>query len=607
MLCQLCGVANPDGPEHCRNCGQKLLVVSGVSQIPVEADDEILFEAQEQLDEHLLERITSLEEAVRKIGGAVSSVGDRMGQMEHSLTVAHAGVENIANLLDEEGVVTRTEIADGWERTASRELTARDLVRRLRLRKSRILSQARHDGQPTEEFSRMLRALETALLERDLDAVHRLLTDLAASAPGNDELWSFIGEAAFSIGEPETAETAFRRVLDLRGPHFETLVYLGNSAADLGHWEQALAALERARAMAPESFLPDFALGGIELRRGNHRRAIRHLEASIAREELPQSLYLLGSSRLHLGESGRAIAALKRAVELDPAFEEAIDHLGVAYLRRGWTRLALETFQRLERLDPQRLRYRETVRLLAAQPPKDLSRGTIRLIERADRALAGGQNEDALDLYEAAGREAPGEPALHATAALLASTMGRTRRAVALARRVLNDNPAGSPFAAAATTALLESLRAAGRHRATRRVADAIYREGADDFSRGIAAYELALVESELDGDLRRARALAREALESTPRELRSYPLAALAAIALRRGRLNEAHSYLERATEVRENTDIRPIEKPPSAGADLSGQSSTVPGGDREIGIDHELLTHVRRLSNLARDLARR
>jgi len=579
------------------------MVVSGISQISIEADEEILFEAQEQLDEHLLERITSLEEAVRKIGTAASSFGDRLGQIEHSLTVAHAGVENIANLLDEEGVVTRAEIADGWERTASRELTVRDLVRRLGLRKSRILSQARHDGQSGETFSRMLRALETALSERDLAAVHRLLAELSAAAPRNDELWSFIGEAAFAIGEPETAEAAFRRVLDLRGPHFETLVYLGNSAADLGHWEQALGALERARAMAPESFLPDFALGGIELRRGNHRRAVHHLEASAAREELPQTLYLLGSSRLQLGESGRAIVALKRAVELDPTFEEAIDHLGVAYLRRGWTKLALETFQRLERLDPQRLRYRETVRLLAAQPSKDLSRGAVRLIERADQALAEGQNEIALDLYEAAGREAPGEHSLHATAALLASTLGRTRRAVAHARRVFDNHPAGSPFAAAATTALLESLRAAGRHRTTRRVARAIYRDGADDFSRGIAAYELALVESELDGDLRRARAFAREALESTPRELRSYPLAALAAIALRRGRLSEAHSYLERATELQ----IPPTVTPPNTGIDPDGQPSTVVGGDRETGIDRELLTHVRRLSNLARDLARR
>jgi tetratricopeptide (TPR) repeat protein len=581
--------------------------VSGVSQFADETDDEILLEAQEQLDEHLLERITSLEEAVRKIGAAVSSFGDRMGHLEHSLAVAHAGVENIANLLEEEGVVTRTEIADGWLRSANRELTSRDLVRRLRLRQSRILSHARHDGHPTEAFSRMLKSLEAALLDRDLDAVHNILAELAAAAPGNDELWSFIGEAAFSTGKPETAETAFRRVLDLRGPHFESLVYLGNSAADLGHWEQALEALGRAREMAPESFLPDFALGGIELRRGNHRRAIHHLEASVAREELPQALYLLGSSRLQLGESGRAIAALKRAVELDPAFEEAIDHLGVAYLRRGWTKLALETFQRLERLDPHRLRYRETVRLLAAHPPKGLSRGTARLIERADRALAGGQSEIALDLYEAAGREAPEEPSLHATAALLASTLGRTRRAVALARRALGEQPDGSPFAAAATTALLESLRAAGRPRATRRVADAIYRDGTDDFSRGIAAYELALVESELNGDLRRARALAREALESTPRELRSYPLAALAAIALRRGRFAEARSYLERAAEGQENTETSPAEGPPEAGVGIAGQPSAVTGPRLETGIDHELLTHVRRLSNLARDLARR
>jgi len=607
VLCQLCGAANPDGLENCRSCGQKLLVVSGLSPADMEADDELLLEAQEQLDEHLLERITSLEEAVRKIGSAVSTLGDRFGRIEHSLAIAHAGVENVAGLLVEEGVVTRTEIADGWERTANRELTARDLVRRLRSREARILSHARHDGQATEEFSRKLRTLEPALLDRDVDGVHGILADLGEMAPLNDELWSFIGETAFSTGEPEIAASAFEQVLELRGPHFETLVYLGNSAADLGHWDQALDALDRARAMVPESFLPDFALGGIELRRGNHRRAIHHLEASIAREELPQSLYLLGSCHLQLGESGRAISALKRAVELDPSFEEAIDHLGAAYLHRGWTKLALETFKRLETLDPLRLRYRETVRLLADRAPRDLSSGAIRLLERADLALADGESEIALDLYEAAGREAPGEPALHATAALLASTLGRTRRAVALARRVLDDQPDGSPFAAAATTALLESLRAAGRPRATRRVADSIYREGTDDFSRGIAAYELALVESELDGDLGRARALAREALETTPRELRSYPLAALAAIALRRGRLTEAHSYLERATELRETIGLRPVGNVFAAALDLAGHAPTTTEPIFETGIDHELLTHVRRLSSLAHDLARR
>lgn len=603
MLCQLCGVANPDGLENCRSCGHKLLVVSGITPTELEPDDDVLFEAQEQLDEHLLERITSLEEAIRKLGAAVSSVGDRLSQVEHSLAVAHAGVENVANLLDEEGVVTRSEIADGWERTAQRELVARDLARRFRVREGRILSYAKHEGHASEAFASKLSALEPAFLDSDTDTLRHILDDLGNMAPDNDELWSLIGEAAFSTGEPDIAEDAFKRVLDLRGAHFETLVYLGNAAADLGHWDQALSALERAQSMAPESFLPDFALGGIELKRGNHRQAATHFKASVAREELPQSLYLLGSCHLQLGESGRAITALKRAVELDPSFEEAIDHLGTAYLRRGWKNLALEAFQRLERLDPQKLRYRETVRLLAERTPTGLPTGVARLLERADQALALGQRETALDLYEAAGDQAPGEPALFATAALLASTLGRTRRAVALARRVLDRETPGTPFAAAATTALLESLRAAGRPRAARRLADAIYRRGEDDFSRGIAAYELALVESELDGDLGRARALAREALEITPKELRSYPLAALAAIALQRGRLGEAHSYLARATEIRESSELSvPTEstEPTSENPAAAAEQTLV------NGIDHELLAHVRRLSSLARDLER-
>jgi len=177
---------------------------------------------------------------------------------------------------------------------------------------------------------------------------------------------------------------------------------------------------------------------------------------------------------------------------------------------------------------------------------------------------------------------------------------------VAFARQVLDRRPDGSPYRAAAAAALLEALRLAGRPRATRRVATAIYRNGTDDFSRGIAAYELALVESELDGDLRRARALAREALEQTPRELRRYPLAALAAIALRRGRLHEARSYIERATDPGEPADLRRLARANIRNAGPDVPSSAAPEPDSESGIDHELLTHVRRLSSLARDLAR-
>ena len=88
-----------------------------------------------------------------------------------------------------------------------------------------------------------------------------MLLELGRLAPTNDELWSLVGELAFESGDASTARDAFRRVLELRGPHFESLVHLGAVASELGLDAEAEEALEAARRIAPESFLPPFVLG----------------------------------------------------------------------------------------------------------------------------------------------------------------------------------------------------------------------------------------------------------------------------------------------------------------------------------------------------------
>ena len=440
--------------------------------------------------------------------------------------------------------------------------------------------------------------------------VRELLTDLARMAPGNDELWSFIGEAAFQTGELETARIAFLKVLELRGPNFEALVYLGAVASDLRLWSEAEEALVRAREMAPEAFLPHFTLGALQVLRGEYRAAIGHLEQSLEIESAPQSFYLLGFCRLELGQNGLAVKSLRRAVELEPAFEDALYHLGIAYLRRGWTRKALDTFQQVLRLDPQRLQYQETVRLLSDSPPRDLPEATQRLVARAEAAFEDGSPDRALDLYSEALRSAPGQPELQATAALLASALGRTREAVAHAHAILRDRPEGSPYVAAGVVALLESLRHAGRLKTARRLARSLYQNGdADQMARGLAAYELALVESELGENLVAARDLAREALEIAPRELRHYPLAALGSIALKRNRYREATQYLEQASRAgSEPPLLRQLAIARLGSGDAAGAEEALseakdgPSG----GIDQELLDHVRRIGGLVGELAR-
>jgi len=610
VFCQSCGAVNPSEQEACHRCGNKLLVVSGVAE-SAETTEDFFIQAQEDLEENLLERISALEDGVRRLSRTLASTGQHMAQLEHNLTVAHAGIQSLGGLLETQGIVTRAEVVDGWESVADRELLSRDLSRRFKAHAERILSQASHSGQATDEFREKLRALEFALVGSDSVVVREMLADLAAMAPDSDELWSFIGEAAFHSNELETARIAFRKVVELRGPQFEALVYLGAVASDLGQWDEAEDALTSAREMAPDAFLPHFTLGALKVVCGEHRDAVAHLERSLSLEEAPQSLYLLGLSRLELGQSGRAVKALRRATELAPEFEDALYHLGIAYLRRGWTNKALDAFQRVLRLDPQRLQYQETVRLLSGTPPHNLPNDCARLVRRAETSLEEGNPEKALDLYAKALESAPGQLELQATAALLASALGRIREAITYAHTILRERPQGSSYQAAAVVALLESLRHAGRLRAARRIATRLCQdEDIDELARGMATYELAVTESELGDNLTVARDLARDALEITPRELRHYPLAALGSIALKRGRYREAMQYLEQASRAggAEPPLLRQLALARLGTGDAAGAEEALQeaNGGPEGGIDHELLDHVRRLGGLIGDITR-
>ena len=66
MYCQACGAFNRDEEEFCVRCHQKLLVLSGLA-----AEEPSGFEAEGEesfsFDEHLLERISILEEAVKDV------------------------------------------------------------------------------------------------------------------------------------------------------------------------------------------------------------------------------------------------------------------------------------------------------------------------------------------------------------------------------------------------------------------------------------------------------------------------------------------------------------------------------------------------------------
>ena len=556
VLCQWCGTANPDGRELCRKCNSRLLVVSGAD---ADALREALLEDEgegeqekEAFDEHLLERLSTSEDAFKRLHSSLAGLDERVTELERSTALLDAGVQALIELLDRRRVVRETDVIAAWERAASTELAREELLERLRARREEIVSRARTHGPAAEKTSaRALQSAELALLAgQPRRAADLLAAALRRSGP-NPELAELLGELAFERGDLPAAEQFFRQVVRWDDRNIGAHLYLGTILVDTGREAEGAAELERATALSPDGFLPHFALGAMHARAGRAGEAREHLQRALEREKLPQAYFLLGVVELEAGRAGAAVEALERAAALEDEFEEAIYYLGLAYLERGWHRKALESFRRVLAIDPQRLQYQEAVRLLEAglPPTAELPPRADALVSEASRAIAAGDTARAIRKLEGALRLVE-HPSLLSALALLATATGRHRLAVSAAHRLLRQQPQGAS-ALAAWTALLETLRATRRFRRVEHWGGRLLGAAGEPVERAIAAYELSLAEFERGGDSSKALELAHTALELMPRELRQYPLSALGRIHLAREEYTDAVDYLEQAAAL--------------------------------------------------------
>jgi tetratricopeptide (TPR) repeat protein len=556
VLCQWCGSPNPDGRELCLHCNSKLLVVSGWLEEADEAtpddDDEALEREGLAFDEHLLERLSANEEAIKRLGLAAERMEARVSELERSVSLLDAGVQALIDLLDRRKVVRESEVIAAWERAATSEMAREDSLERLRERREVIVSRARTAGAAAaQSCARALQSAELALLAGQTGRAAELLADALRRGPRNPELASLIGELAFERGDLVAAERYFRQVIRAEAANIDARIYLGTILADSGREAEALTHLERAAAQAPDAFLPHFSLGALHASAGRHATARRHLAIAVQREPVPQALFLLGLVELEAGRAGAAVEALERAVAAEPEFEDAIYYLGLAFLERGWNRKALGCFRRVLEIDPQRLQYQEAVRLIesgpagaGAMPPE-----AELLVREASAAAEAGQVERAWGHLQRATRLTD-HPSLLASLALLAAAAGKHRAALAAAHRLLRLKVDGAPVLAA-WTALLETLRATRRYAAVERWAGALFARDPAPLVRAIAAYELAVAELDRGGDPARALELGHSALALIPRELRQYPLAVLGRVHMTRREYSDAVDYFEQAAAL--------------------------------------------------------
>ncbi len=556
MLCQVCTAVNDDDAEYCRRCQHKLLVLSGplADEETVDADASDVEDGEGfSLEEHLLERISILEEVVKRSSESMRSLLGSLRKQEENILVNHAGLTAIQDVLDEQGLLSRDDWNERWEAKIDAKLMALERRDRFTAIKDRILTL--YNGEQREAFAALLDEVEHAFASLDVARGMSALQEAHKIHRSNTQLAEFLGEARFDDGDLDAAMRCFAAVLEVRPDHYQSLLYSGVIHHQRGDNRAARGFLERVVGLYPETFLPLFALGAVEAGSGDLGRAVVYLERAVSVERLPRALLLLGQCYQEMGRLTPAIKHLGEAVRLDPGLEECYHFLGLCYLDRHWNRKALEAFRQAQRLSPRKMRYEDLVAYLAGKTPslEAMAPQVREMVEVGERLLAQGDEHQSLAMYRRALAKEPDHPALLITYALACLQLDRNDEIVAVTQRVIDQNP-GEMLRTTAYATLIASLRGQGKYREGNVVGRRLLDEGSSDFTKAIAYYEMAYNLAEMDEDLDEALSLAKRALEHSPDELKQFPLAALGWVHYKREEYDQAVEYLSRSAELGDN-----------------------------------------------------
>ncbi|HUO83725.1 MAG TPA: tetratricopeptide repeat protein [Thermoanaerobaculia bacterium] len=551
MLCQTCGAYNDENREFCFRCQNKLLVLSGIGSFDDDPDEGYEEENDVSLDEHLLERISVLEEAVKRTAETVRSAVESLAKQERAIFINQTGLLSLKELLEKKSLVSGEELIDLWESKMGEQMQALETKERFSERRDRMLSL--FHGDRKERFLELIHEAETLIETFEQDRGMRLLEEAFKLDRDNYELGFFLGEMFFNDGNLDRARVYLERTLEVQPDHFDAAVFYGVLLHEQQDLKGAERWLRRAIQISQESFLPYFSLGAIYTLQGKYLRAQKFLQKAIEVEAIPQAYYLLGTIFYEKGQLERAIRSLQAAIRLDPEYEEAIYHLGLCYLDRNWNRKALQCFQEALELNPNKMEYQQAVRLHEDQ---DLNRHTTlegpvaELFGKAEQLVVDRNYKEALDFYRQAAKDDPNNTKILMPYALLCSHLDLNSEAIQVSQRILKQKPP-EMVAAAAYTTLVEALRAEGKYKEGNRFLEEMLQGSTSNYAKSIAYYEKAYNLAEMGESLDEALESAQLSLRFSPKELKQFPLAALGWVYFKRKEYDMAVDFLAKSADL--------------------------------------------------------
>jgi tetratricopeptide (TPR) repeat protein len=351
------------------------------------------------MEEHLLERVTAIENNISRVIDKLEKMAELMLKQSRSSYFDHELLDTLITVLGESGVVSRKRLAALWRERRKKVTDAVEPASRYAELREGVLG-AYAGGEP-ELFGRLVREGFGALEKGRATAGLRTLERAAALAHGNAPLNAFLGEQLLRKGRNAPARDYFTRALDADPENARLRLLLGLACGDEGDAARARTLLTEAAVSLVPSFAAHCALGRLSAAEADWKGALAEFRLALAARPGPEAHYLLGFANAQLGRERTALRHLMKAVGLDASFAAAFYLLGLVSLRLGELKRASEAFETAAALDPEAPGYRE-----ALEDPKGAgSAATPSLFgaavgRRRARLLTGGEPRLAAALLE---------------------------------------------------------------------------------------------------------------------------------------------------------------------------------------------------------------
>jgi tetratricopeptide (TPR) repeat protein len=353
IFCQRCKKANPVETDHCEECGTPLLLITRPYG-PSPADS-----IENTLEEHILERISSLESAVARANERYEQLLDLAQQQATGSFYDHMMLEALTEILTEMRAVNPDELEQRWRSRVARHYEETVERERLDERCEQIISAYR--GAAREDFSDLVEEGTLLISEGRTRRGLRMLESALLLDDHNAELSFTIGEYYFHLSKSLESAVYLRRALDEQGDHFGARLLLGLLSGDEGETDSAILHLQRALTLDETSFAAHFGLGRLLAREAKFDEALTHLKRALALNPTPEMHYLVGRAYWEQGRPEQAFKHMQKAVRLDPDFDAALYILGFICWQDNRTAEAREHFRAAYEINPQEADYRAAV------------------------------------------------------------------------------------------------------------------------------------------------------------------------------------------------------------------------------------------------------